>query len=78
VYFEWDEHKDQENIRQHGLDFGDAGEIFDNPVLEELDTRKNYGEERLTGIGLLGNRIVMVTFTRPDEDTTRIISLRRR
>jgi uncharacterized DUF497 family protein len=42
-----------------------------------LDLRKDYGEERWKGIGFLGNRIVVVIFTYLDEDTIRIISLRK-
>ena len=61
--FEWDEEKNQENIRKHGFDFADAWRIFEAPLLETLDIRMDYGEDRWTGIGLLGNRIVVVTYT---------------
>jgi uncharacterized DUF497 family protein len=77
VNFEWDEAKNRENIRKHGFAFEDAWEIFEGPVLDEPDTRASYGEERWTGIGLLGNRVVVVTFTQRGEDTFRIISLRK-
>jgi uncharacterized protein len=77
VNLEWDEDKNQENIRNHGYDFADAWEIFEAPLLEALDTRAPYGEDRWTGIGLLGNRIVVVTFTPRGSDTIRIISLRK-
>jgi uncharacterized DUF497 family protein len=50
VDFEWDEDKNQENIRKHGFDFGDAWEIFEAPLLTALDTRTHYGEDRWTGI----------------------------
>ena len=36
------------------------------------DKRFDYGEERWIGIGSLGNRMVAVIFTEPDEDTIRI------
>ena len=75
--FEWDEDKNQENIRKHGLDFADAWEIFEAPVQTARDTRADYGEDRWTGIGFLGNRIVVVVFTERGEDITRIISLRK-
>jgi uncharacterized protein len=77
VNFEWDEDKNQENIRKHGFDFADAWEIFEAPMRTALDTRKEYGEARWNGIGLLGNRIVVVVFTERVEDTIRIISLRK-
>ena len=75
--FEWDDDKNRENIRKHGLSFDKAYEVFRTSLRSEPDLREHYGEERWTGIGLLGNRIVVVTFTRPDEDTVRIISLRK-
>ena len=75
--FEWDEDKNRNNIRKHGLSFEDAYQVFRTALPPELDLRDSYGEERWTGIGLLGNRIVVVTFTRPDEDTVRVTSLRK-
>lgn len=75
--FEWDEDKNQENIRKHGFDFADAWEIFEAPMQTALDTRGDYEEDRWSGIGLLGNRIVVVVFTERGEDTIRIISLRK-
>ena len=77
MHFEWDEHKNQENIRKHGLDFSDAWEIFGGPLVPELDLRSDYGEDRWTIIGLLGNRVVVVTFTFGSDDAIRIISLRK-
>ncbi len=47
--FEWDEEKNKENIRKHGFDVADAWEIFELPVLAALDTREDYGEDRLIG-----------------------------
>jgi uncharacterized DUF497 family protein len=77
VEFEWDEDKNRENIRKHGLDFVDAWQIFDEPMLIEIDNREDYGEERFVGIGFLKNFIVTIVFIEPREDTIRIISLRR-
>ena len=77
VNFEWDEEKNNENIRKHGFDFADAWEIFEAPMRTALDLREDYGEERLRGIGFLGNRIVVVIFTYRNEDTIRLISLRK-
>ena len=55
--FEWDEDKNQENIRKHGLDFADAWEIFEAPVQTARDTRADYGktvglESDFSAIGL--------------------------
>lgn len=78
--FEWDEKKRLENIRKRGLDFSDAWKIFQHPMLTKLDVRKDYGEDRWVGIGLLDARIVAVVFTEredPGEGIVRIISLRK-
>jgi uncharacterized protein len=77
VNFEWDEEKNRENIRKHGFDFNDAWEIFEAPMRTALDAREDYGEDRFIGIGFLGNRIVVVVFTYRNEETIRIISLRK-
>ncbi|HSK70340.1 MAG TPA: BrnT family toxin [Pyrinomonadaceae bacterium] len=75
--FEWDEDKNRENIRKHDLDFADAWQIFDAPMLIEIDNREDYGEERFIGIGLLKNFIVVVVFTESEKDIIRVISLRK-
>ena len=74
--FEWDEEKNKENIRKHELDFTDAWEIFDAPMLANLDTREDYGEERWIGIGFLKNFVVVIVYTE-SYDVIRIISLRK-
>jgi uncharacterized protein len=75
--FEWDERKNEINIAKHGFNFTDAERIFDFPILENMDNRENYGEDRLIGIGLLDGRVVVVIFTEPNDYTIRIISLRK-
>lgn len=76
--FEWDERKNEENIRKHGFDFADAPDIFDSPMLVLLDNRKDYGEDRWIGVGRLHGKVVVVVFTeRDDREITRIISLRK-
>ena len=75
--FEWDEDKNRENIRHHRIDFGDVPPVFDGPMIVALDTRKNYGEDRLVGIGLLINSVVVVVFVERIDDTIRIISARK-
>ncbi|WP_138502078.1 BrnT family toxin [Nostoc sp. PA-18-2419] len=75
--FEWDEQKNQANIEKHGLDFADAPRMFNLPLRISLDERQNYGEDRWIGLGILDGRVVVVVFTEPDEQTIRIISLRK-
>ena len=42
MQFEWDEVKNIENIRKHKIDFSDVKQMFNNPMLMELDQRYNY------------------------------------
>ncbi len=75
--FEWDEEKNKENLRKHGLDFADAWQIFEAPMLTAPDAREDYGEDRFIGIGFLKNFIVVTIYAEPSENTIRIISLRK-
>ncbi len=75
--FEWDENKREENIVKHDLGFADAWQIFDAPMLVDIDNREDYGETRFFGVGFLRNIIVAIVFTEPDEETIRVISLRK-
>jgi len=48
---EWDEEKRGVNIKKHGIDFIRAAKIFQNPVLERLDDRDDYREDRMIATG---------------------------
>lgn len=75
--FIWDENKNFANVTKHGLNFKDAERVFGLYMDTTIDDREDYGETRWLGIGLLDNRMVSVVYTEPDEDTIRIVSLRR-
>jgi uncharacterized DUF497 family protein len=75
--FIWDRRKNELNIEKHSLDFADAWKAFESPMLVGIDDRKNYGEDRWIGVGLMDNRVVVIIFTELDEDTIRIISFRK-
>lgn len=75
--YEWDERKNESNLEKHGIDFADAHRVFLTPVLTALDDRFDYGEDRWEGLGLLGGRVVKIIYTEPDEETRRIISVRK-
>ena len=74
--FEWDNNKNDLNIKHHGIDFHDATLIFEHPMLIKIDTRKDYGEKRLVGLGLLYEAVVVIVFTKRG-NAIRIISIRR-
>jgi len=45
VEYEWDESKNVLNVAEHGFDFSDAWQIFDDPHrITFADGRKDYGE----------------------------------
>ena len=74
--FQWDERKNKENISKHGFDFAAAWEIFELPMLIDIDAREVF-EQRLAGIGFLRQGIAVVIFAEGADDTIRIISLRK-
>ncbi|HTM63102.1 MAG TPA: BrnT family toxin [Gammaproteobacteria bacterium] len=74
--FDWDGSKNETNIQRHGIDFHDAHLIFKEPILIRVDTRKNYNEVRLIGLGKLFGVNVVIIFTKR-VNTIRVISIRR-
>ena len=74
----WSEQKNKLNIKKHGIDFSDAGEMFQYPMLTCIDQRKDYGEERWVGIGFLKGIIAVIVFVEDDDkDIVRIVSVRK-
>ena len=76
--FEWDERKNQVNLRKHGFDLCDAAPMFNAPMLAQADMREDYGENRWIGIGVTHGRVAVVAFAERDEDCIRISRLERR
>lgn len=74
--FEWDETKNQANQQKHGLDFRDAKEVFEGPVVTIEDTRFDYKETRYITLGLLQGVVVVIAHCER-ETGTRIISMRK-
>ncbi len=60
--FEWEEAKNQENIRRHRVDFNDAKEIFYGDTVERVD-RRPYGEIRYNALGMYRGHVLHVTYT---------------
>jgi len=77
MQFEWDEEKNETNIRLHGIDFADVPAVFNGPVLTDLDDRIEYGEDRWISIGMLAILTVVIVWTERDSDTIRLISARK-
>jgi len=75
--FEWDENKSRINIRKHGIDFADAVDIFNHPMLTLLDEREDYGEDRWIALGWIKAMMGVVVYVERDGGVIRIISARK-
>ncbi len=77
--FEWDENKNQTNIRKHDVDFRDAVFVFADPLALNIpDDDHSEHEERwlLLGVNLQSQTLLVVhTFRR--DNVIRIISARK-
>ena len=78
--FEWDEAKNQSNIKKHLISFEEAQTIFEGEVFTVADDRFHYSEERYISLGELvlaqGSLIIAVVHTERGE-RTRLISARK-
>lgn len=61
--FEWDKAKNAANVQKHGIDFKDAVDVFNHPMLTAIDTRFSCEEERWVAIGLVRQIIGVVVYT---------------
>jgi len=73
--FEWDPAKSERNREERGLPFELAVELFEGPISEQADNRRDYGETRVQAIGRVGGSILVCVYTDRGE-VRRIISLR--
>jgi uncharacterized DUF497 family protein len=72
----FDVNKNAINSAKHGVSLAMAEHIEWDTALIWLDTRRDYGESRIAGLGYIGTRLYFVVFVdRPK--TRRIISLRK-
>ena len=61
--FEWDEAKRQQTIASRGVDILKAARIFEGCVLNAVDARQDYGEERYRAIGMVGEDCFVLIYT---------------
>ena len=75
--YEWDDEKAAINWRDHKVTFQQAIKAFnDHFLVEWIDDRENYGEERINLPGMCDGILLHVTYTARGE-SIRIISARR-
>jgi uncharacterized DUF497 family protein len=73
--FEWDDAKEQANLKKHGVDFRTAAKVFLDPYAIEFDDFVAAGELRFGVIGMVEDRMLFVAYTTRG-DVVRIISAR--
>lgn len=72
----FDPAKRDKALAERGLDFAEAEGVIDGAVWEFIDDRTDYGEVRVTTIGFLRERMVVVVWTQRGEDR-HVISMRK-
>lgn len=62
--FEWDPAKAALNAAKHGVPFDYAARVFGDPrLIDRIDRRKDYGEERRLVLGEVDGRLLFVSYT---------------
>ncbi len=72
----FDPAKDSANQQKHGVSLADANSFEWETAVTWPDTRYEYGENRMIGIGYIGQRLYVIVFVER-ESYCRIISLRK-
>ena len=73
---EFDQDKRDQTLRERGLDFARAAEVFEGVYFTGRDERFEYEEERFITIGKLDASLVVLVWT-PRGKVRRIISMRK-
>ncbi len=74
----WDPAKDALNRRKHGLSLAQGIPVLEDPHRDCIvDDRFDYGEERIITLGMARQHVLVVVSTEWDEETIRIISVRK-
>ena len=75
--FEWDDQKDEINLRKHGVTFAEAATVFDDPLaITFFDPDHSQEESRFLTIGMsIDGRVLILSHTDRGENI-RIISTR--
>lgn len=63
-------------LRERGLDFEQAAQVFAGPTIDIPDLRRDYGERRINSVGHLNGRMVIVCWT-PRGEARHVMSMRK-
>jgi len=74
--FTWNAAKRTSNLKKHGFDFADAGQVFNGPTMTVEDARDYPGEQRFNSTGFLGTTIVTICHTETKNEI-HVISMRK-
>ncbi len=72
----FDSSKDVANLAKHGISLAMAGMLDWPEVMAYVDSRRDYGEVREVGFGVIENRLYCVVFTQRG-NAMHIISMRK-
>jgi uncharacterized protein len=72
----YDRAKREWTLRERGLDFERAAEVFAGPTFDREDIRHDYGEVRVITIGFLLARMIILVWT-PRGNVRHVISMRK-
>jgi len=72
----YDAAKDRANVQRHGISLAEAARINWAAVLEKLDDRDDYGEDRYKALGFIEGLLYAVVYV-DRNNLRRIISLRK-
>jgi len=74
--FEWDEAKNQKNIRKHKINFQTAMRVFADPLHISIQDRIEDGEVRWQTVGMVqGQMLLLVAHTILDDDRSTVIRI---
>jgi uncharacterized DUF497 family protein len=74
--FTWLESKRRRNLRDYGLDFVDAPQVFEGPTFTYEDDRFDYGEQRFVTLGFLAGIAVSIVHSESEHEI-HVISFRK-
>jgi len=63
VEFDWDPEKHKKTGQERGFGFDYVTRIFSGPIVEVVDRRRDYGEDRMRAIGQIDGRVYVVIYT---------------
>lgn len=74
---EWDENKNQKNIKNHGISFEQAKYVFADPLYVEFyDGKHSDDEDRYIILGKVSKVLMVIVTYRANNSIVRIVSAR--